>query len=826
MPTLKKTRYSPFGPVGASYLLSRSVWRYFVTGHSVTGRQTDNASFLHAATKDDRGKPVERLTGPLWHRIARRWAVAGMPLLFVILAGLSYHVRWISELFDHPVPSLFTVPWLAVAIGWEIAVLVVLTVIGYVLFAAWWKARKQISEFVYPAWEAACLIMGVAYHKRDARKRVELPEGFEVVEARGTDEPGWWGRVWGRLNRDRRNAAMLKRAEEEATQPVEGGTETPPGTAIEVRRPQVIARWRGRRLDEQAQTPVETPEAPPVRIHLFPGKITAEQDRKRFAVAVGSVLGMPDAKASWFPRGRQPFVELRPNLAPPPSVSFEQIRKHIIKAPVTAPFMGLAPGNHPVAIDLDNNSPHTLISGGSGTGKSVLLKNFLAQRMHLGVGCLMLDYKRVSHRWMHNLPGCVYAWRLAEIHAALCAAGEELGRRLETVLPADNDIEAEMQTFPTIDIVVEEINSTTKLLDAYWRTVLDGKGTSPAIVSLMTLVNMGREYRMHVWIAAQRASASVFGNNGGDLRESFQTRLMAKWSVQTWKMLAGNAVYRRPVGGRGVWARVQDDEVEVVRVPFWTNGEARDWAMSGEPCPAEILPGGAYATGGQARIEAPDIGPQLVTLSESLRHLPPDNRGRQLGVAGMRTASKRPGFPEPRVIGGPGKPSLYDLDDLIEWRARTAGEVNELNELFEQPPAVRELRREGIVYRFDTLDPASGAIECGYIGQTRRTLAQREAEHRGDKPWADLIVGQPRVIWAGEPTDEELDEIELRFIRELTPRYNIEGQKGARHAVPKWEQLDQRHDRDRALGRDLWVPVDVYSGERRPEVVEEWRRDD
>jgi len=444
--------------------------------------------------------------------------------------------------------------------------------------------------------------------------------------------------------------------------------------------------------------------------------------------------------------------------------------------------------------------------------------------MHHGVGTLMLDYKRVSHRWLHNLPGCVYAWRLAEIHAALCAAGEELGRRLETVLPEDNDVNAEMKVFDTVDIIVEEINSTTKLLAAYWNTVLDGKGTSPAITALMTLVNMGREYHMHVWIAAQRASASVFGNNGGDLRESFQTRLMAKWSVQTWKMLAGNAQYRRPVGGRGVWARVQDDEVEVVRVPFWTNAEAREWAMTGEPCPVDILPGGAYASGGAPQIVAPDIGPVLVTLSAALPKLPPDNRGRQLGVAGMRTASKRPGFPAPVVVGGAGRPSLYDLDDLIEWRARSVG-VGELNELFEQPPAVRELRRPGIVYAFDTLNPESGAIELGYVGQTRRTLAEREAEHRGDKPWADLIVGSGRVVWTGEPTDDELDTIELKHIRELSPRYNIEGQKGARHAVPKWEQLDDRHARDRQLGRELWVPIDVYSGERRPEIVEDYRRD-
>jgi len=826
MPTVKKQRFSLLNPLGWLYLLSRSFARYFVTGQSVTGRKTDNASFLHAATKDDRGKPVERLSGPIWQRLARRWVALGLPIMFTLFAGVSVVIRYVCELFEVKTPTFAHVPWLRIAIGWEAAVLSGLAAFGFTLAWSWWQTREQASEFVRPAWEAACTVMGTAYHKRDARRMVELPEGFEVVDQKGTDEPGLWGRLADRVFRARRQRAALARAEQEAVEPDQGGTTGTPGTEIDVRRTPMVARWMGRRLDEEPQTPAEAPEPPPVRVFLFPGRITTEQDRKRFTVAVGSVLGMPDAKASWHAKGKRPFVELRPNLAPPPSVSFAQIRRHLDAAPLTAPFMGLAPGNRAIGIDLDNNSPHTLISGGSGTGKSVLLKNFAAQRMHRGAGSVMLDYKRVSHRWMHNLPGCVYAWRLADIHANLCAAGEELGRRLETVLPPDDDINAEMKQFPVIDIYVEEINSTTALLQAYWNTVLGGSGKSPAIVALMTLVNMGREYCMHVWIAAQRASASVFGANGGDLRESFQTRLMAKWTVQTWKMLAGAAQYRRPVGGRGVWARVQDDEVEIVRVPFWTNIEAREWAMSGEQCPTNPLPGGAHPVGGDSLTAEPaDIGPQLVTLSGAIQQLPPDAKGNRLGVSGLRTASRRDGFPVPRIVGGSTRPSLYDLDELIEWRMRQTG-VEELTELFEQPAAMRDLRRPGRIYLADTLDPETGQIECGYVGQTRRTIAEREAEHRGNQPWGDLIVGSFRLVWEGEPTDDELDAIEKQYTDRHRPRYSIEYQSGASWVTPKKAALAQRHARDRQLGRPLWVPVDVYNGESRSEVVEDYRRDE
>jgi hypothetical protein len=825
MPTVKKQRFSLLNPLGWLYLLGRTLVRYFVTGQSVTGRKTDNASFLHAATKDDRGKPVERLSGPIWQRLARRWAALGIPLLFTLFAGVSYVARFACELFGVKTPTFFELPWLRIAIGWEVAMLCGLATIGGNLAWQWWQTREQVNEFVRPAWQAACTTMGTAYHKRDARKMVELPEGFEVVDRKGTDEPTRLGRLADRIFRVPRQRAALKRAEREAVEAAEGGTETPPGAEIAIRRTPMVARWMGRRLDEEAQTPVETPEPPPVRVFLFPGRITTEQDRKRFSVAVGSTLGMPDAKATWHAKGKRPFVELRPNLAPPPAVSFAQVRRHIEAAPFTAPFMGLAPGSRPIGIDLDNNSPHTLLSGGSGTGKSVLLKNFAAQRMHNGAGSVMLDYKRVSHRWMHNLPGCVYAWRLADIHANLCAAGEELAHRLETVLPPGDDIDAEMRQFPTIDIYVEEINSTTNLLQAYWNTVLGGSGKSPAITALMTLVNMGREYCMHVWIAAQRASASVFGSNGGDLRESFQTRLMAKWTVQTWKMLAGNAQYRRPIGGRGVWARVQDDEVEIVRVPFWTTGEAREWAIQGTPCPVNPLPGGAHPATGDALTAEPDIAPQLVTLSGALPKLPPDNRGRKLSIDGLRTASRRsPGFPEPRIVGGKTRPSLYDLDELIEWRTRQAG-VEELTELFEQPAAMRDLRRPGRIYVADVLDPETGQIEIGYVGQTRRTIAEREAEHRGNQPWGDLIVGSFRLVWEGEPTDDELDAIEKQYTDKLRPRYSIEYQLGQPWVTPKKAALAQRHARDRQLGRPLWAPIDVYNGETRAEVIEDFPRD-
>jgi hypothetical protein len=521
---------------------------------------------------------------------------------------------------------------------------------------------------------------------------------------------------------------------------------------------------------------------------------------------------MPDALAEWYLRGRHPYVELRPNLLPPEVVDFERVRRAFDAATITTPVMGLAAGARAVSIDLDNNSPHTMISGGSGTGKSVLAKALLSQRMHYGVGQVMLDYKRVSHRWMHALQGdgVIYAWRLPHIHDVLVACGEELKRRLETVLPADNDPDVDLVEFPTIDVTVEEINSTTMLLADYWRET-GGQGQSPAISALKLLVNMGREYHMHVWIMAQRAGASVFGSNGGDIRESFQTRLMAKWTVPTWKMLAGGAEYRRPIGGRGIWARVQDDEVEIVRTPMLTNAQAIDWARGGTACPPSsvLMPGqeaDVHVT--SVRMDRPS-GPELVTLSGALHRLP----GRPIGLAGLRTASqsragRRP-FPEPVRPAIGTRPAFYDLDALVAWKLERDGDAVEL--------VARPGARHGFVYALDCLDPESGTVVLGYVGQTFRSLAEREREHRGDKPWADLIVGSIRALWEGDPTEAELDDLERSYIQDLKPLYNVAEQKGAAWAIPLRTQIMARHQRDRDAGRSLWSPVDVYNGGGRPQ---------
>lgn len=800
----------------------RVCWRAGFTVLPLTGKPPDNATIRHAATRDLTGRPVERLRGPLWRLLAARLALIGLPSLLTGWALVSAVAAPVFRVAGVDRPWWLSVP--AAVLGWYLGALAV-TGAGWAVAVApsWWRGRETRSEWQEPAWQAVCGVLGLTFRRREARRNVLVPGGYEPTDV--VDEPdpepgaavrlGRWVLSWFGLD----PATRLLRAQREAEAASVGA-----GTGLtDLPAPIEPHRWRLLRRAAVAATAdlddAEPVKPDPVVVYLPPGKSVTTAQRKALLSTVGPVLGMTDPQAEWYPRGKRPYVELRPTIPPPPAVTWEMVRRHVEATELDRPVIGLGPGGRPGHLDYSGNSPHIAISGGSGTGKSVLLKFLLGQRMHLGTGLIVLDYKRVSHRWAHNLPGCVYAWRLADMHDLLVLVGEELERRLETVLPEDNDPDADMQVFQVVDIVLEEINSLSMMLRAYWAEIRQpgDPSESPAMMAVKRGVNMGREFGMHFHAAGQRLSASVFGSNGGDLRESFQERLLAKWTRQTWAMLAGGLPYQRfpPNVGRGVWGRVTEEGVELYRVPFLSNSEIRAWASSGAPSPEAPLSGelvsglaSRRAVRDTAAGHAAGAPPALVTLSAVLPQLP----GAPMSLPALRQAAGRPGFPP--ASGEAGSAKTYELSAVLAWKrdkdARAGGGPGAAVARFD----VASGRRPGRVYQFRVLDTETGAVVCGYVGQTFRTLAEREEEHRGDKPWSDLIVGSIQLVEEGEYTPDELDAAELGWIGRLMPLFNYEGQEGAAHAVPKWVQLDQRQERNTAAGLPPWEPVDVFASRR------------
>ncbi len=122
-------------------------------------------------------------------------------------------------------------------------------------------------------------------------------------------------------------------------------------------------------------------------------------------------------------------------------------------------------------------------------------------------------------------------------------------------------------------------------------------------------------------------------------------------------------------------------------------------------------------------------------------------------------------------------------------------------------------RYRGVVYGLDVLDHHTAqVVPNDYVGKTRQKGRARELQHRDTQPFADRIVGSARVLWEGMCTEAELDEMERRFIQRpgedpaLRPRFNFVLNEDNPHRIPKWVQVEQRHQRDDAAGVPRWVP--------------------
>jgi hypothetical protein len=598
---LRGPRVKRFGLAGIAIMM----WRYWVTGAPVYGR-ADNATFWHDATADHRGRPYEKLTRARWRRVARRWALAGVPLALCAMACVAWLARQVGA-----TATWAHAPWRAIVVTY-----VALAALGVTAWVAWratvyvrtYTVRRQ---FIRPAAETLCRTLGVSVSRRQLMGLVALPAGYP----------------------DRCD----------------------PGTPVRVFMPANVA------LDDKA--------------------------RERIAAVVGVRLGLRNATGAWTLATARAYVDLLPQALPPATLELAQIQGAMLAAEPDRPILGVAQGGAPVALDYTNDSPHVLISAAAGAGKSTLLKVLAMQRLRHDAGAIFIDVKKWSHlKWVRGLPAssALYFTEIPEIHDALCAVLDELMRRRSI------DDEEELETLRILDIYVEEQNTLLPMLGDYWRerraqAVSDARASedpdeiaaanglgrlSPAIQALRYGVNMGREFRVHFHSIAQSMSANAAG--GRDTRESYRTRLLARYDRKTWRMLADGTPYvLPPVGPVGLWTMVAGGEVETLRVPRVSDDQARSFVLSGNLSGrAGVLP---VAIGGDVSaipVRAARVA-ELATLAEIVPALPAGRGGKLPTVEIMRAASKRESsFPTPASRGDAGTAHLYRSADVIEWWER------------------------------------------------------------------------------------------------------------------------------------------------------------
>ncbi|MEV3898486.1 hypothetical protein [Streptomyces anulatus] len=225
-------------------------------------------------------------------------------------------------------------------------------------------------------------------------------------------------------------------------------------------------------------------------------------------------LALENVSFTWRRAGKDTHVIVKKRKVPPKKLGLSDpgVREILAKMPESAPLIGLGSGRKKVSVDLDADSPHVLISAGTGGGKSTILRAICCQFVHNGALAYVLDFKRISHTWARGVPGVTYCRDIGEIHDALVHLAQEGRHRLTLAEQlADDVLEKEpWRVGPRPVILLEEVNATMAQLKRYWSKIRESGDPkeSPAIDALAQILFMGRQVRLHVLLVAQSASAA------------------------------------------------------------------------------------------------------------------------------------------------------------------------------------------------------------------------------------------------------------------------------------------------------------------------------
>ncbi|MEU2179816.1 hypothetical protein [Streptomyces thermolilacinus] len=218
-----------------------------------------------------------------------------------------------------------------------------------------------------------------------------------------------------------------------------------------------------------------------------------------------------------------------PNVPEMLRLSDPGVREQLQTLPDSVVLIGLTTDGQPVCADLDADSPHFLVCSATGGGTTTVLRTLTAQLLHHGAHALVLDLKRISHRWAQGLPDVTYCRDIASIHDALIGLRAEMGRRIGHI-----DQHGDADDLPRLTVVFEAADATLNSLARHWGKVRE-KGdpkTSPAIDALEDLLFAGRQARMHVLLAGHLNRPL-----GPEAREKFSTLVLGRVTTGTWERL-------------------------------------------------------------------------------------------------------------------------------------------------------------------------------------------------------------------------------------------------------------------------------------------------
>jgi hypothetical protein len=438
---------------------------------------------------------------------------------------------------------------------------------------------------------------------------------------------------------------------------------------------------RVKRVSGQGHTWITIPadfrddETAKITLRLPLDWVGQDGDKAALVAVVAAKLNLDELTPAWSLHGAAPSVAFSVPPRPPTLVTLAEALADAEALDEGSVMLGYGPRRKVEVFSLLLESPHAILNGGSGSGKSELLAFIVGQFMRRGSGVLVLDAKFVSHMWLRRVPGVHYVSEAKDMHEALCWLDEELLRRARLVSTAKDTDEASRGLVPLV-VLMEEMTAARNRLDGYWKSI-KGQGDpalSPALAALANVANMGRELRVHAFLAGQSLTAKVTGGPEG--RESYGARMLARATSNAWRMLAPQikpAPVKRQKPGR--WHIVVGDVLRMFQAPFSDlknetspDSVARliEWATSGLSVPdvSAMIEGWDWqGGGGGGEAEVPSSEPPT-PAGISLRQYA-DEAGLDLKTL-TRWRERRNDFPSWVGVGARGV-QLFDRDHLRDY---------------------------------------------------------------------------------------------------------------------------------------------------------------
>lgn len=403
-----------------------------------------------------------------------------------------------------------------------------------------------------------------------------------------------------------------------------------------------------------------------------PGFDLKDKSRETVSNIVRRKLDLGDVVETWVPAGRHSYVQYRPRDPMPETCYYKDpaTKALVAAAKRHAPVVGVRRGGKPVTVDLDSESPHVLISAGSGGGKSELVKALVAQLLAGGAKVMVIDFKRHSHRWLNDMPGVHYARDIGDIHHLLLAVAREGEKRNKA---CDGiGIDDPLPYFPRLILVCEEMTVTMSKLRRWWRANREPGDPipSPAVEALEDIACMGRQVRIHIIAVAQMATAKSIG--GSEIRENFAYRVMGRYTKKAWEMLVPECDFTPANRKPGRMQVCLGGEATETHALLMSDEDARKLALGGATAPqrdSTPVGQGEYPVAATAGPVAPPPQVDLVSLREAV-----ETGLLVLTLANLRSYRARdPRFPAPVVREG--GTDRYDRTQLAYWARNREREI-------------------------------------------------------------------------------------------------------------------------------------------------------